>query len=413
MNGFYSPTIWDQRQPLSLVADCGRCGLYRKCQSPRMEPTGKGRKRVLILAEAPGENEDKRGIQLVGNAGEELIGLLSRIKVNMRKDCWLDNTLRCRPTDEHGKNRKPTKQEIDCCRPNLRKLLLELKPNVVIPLGEAAVRDIVALAWKDGEVDDISTWAGRQIPSIALNTWICPTYHPSFLVRAKGERRAEASLIEMFMVEHLHRAFQHKDKPWQKIPDYASKVFVYQKETDAVMALAVMVGLAEKENRPLAFDYETTCLKPHAKTSEILCCGVSDGQTAVVYPWHGKMIHATKSMLRSPVPKIGANIKFEQGWTRSKLGITVKNWTWDTMLGAHWLDCRRGTKSLKFQAFVRLGMGDYNSHIEDYLQSKDRTGYGLNRAKEIEPKQLMLYCGLDAFLEWHVAHYQMKEGGIK
>jgi hypothetical protein len=110
--------------------------------------------------------------------------------------------------------------------------------------------------------------------------------------------------------------------------------------------------------------------------------------------------------LQSPLPKIAANMKFEDRWTRTQLGFPVNNWTWDTMVNGHVLDNRQGTKSLKFQAFVMLGMGDYDSHIHEYMDSG--SSYGSNRLTSLELRPLLKYNGLDALLEFKVAKIQME-----
>jgi hypothetical protein len=104
-------------------------------------------------------------------------------------------------------------------------------------------------------------------------------------------------------------------------------------------------------------------------------------------------------------------MKFEDRWCRAKLGCGVKNFVWDGMLAAHVLDNRPDITSLKFQAFVRLGVGDYNSHIEPFLRSKDKGGNEPNRIREAKLDDVLMYCGIDSLLEFKVARLQMKEMG--
>ena len=119
------------------------------------------------------------------------------------------------------------------------------------------------------------------------------------------------------------------------------------------------------------------------------------------------MIQATKELLVSDIPKIGFNKKFENRWIKTKLGVDVRNWVWDGMLSAHHLDNRRGITSAKFQAFVRLGMPLWNEHIEPLLKSTDDSG--LNRIREIPMRDLLIYNGIDALVEYKIAEIQRKE----
>jgi len=163
---------------------------------------------------------------------------------------------------------------------------------------------------------------------------------------------------------------------------------------------------------PIAFDYETNCLKPEYKGAEIKSCSVCwGGKTTIAYPWKGEAIDATIELLKAPHAKIASNLKFEHRWSKKILGIKVKNWMWDTMIASHVIDNRPGITSLKFQAFVLLGQGNYNRHIEPYLESKK--GEHLNNIQEIEIEDLLLYNGLDSLLEYKVAVNQMRRLGVK
>ncbi len=401
--GFFGDLKWSkQKVPLPLVPQCGLCQLDKKCLTPKMPPTGKGKQRVLIVAEAPGQNEDRKGIQLKGNAGMELVKLLDMIDVNMRRDCWLTNAIICRPMDGGGKNRKPLPKEVGWCRPNLSRTILELQPDVIIPLGGVAMLSLIPLAWRTGEVDKVGTWVGWQIPSSKLNAWICPTYHPSYLLRSEGQEKlaSNTQVIELHMIKHLKGAFALKGKPWLKPPDWRARVRV---EMDAERAAAGIVGYMDK-GKPLAFDYETNMLKPDSPLARILCCSISDGETSLAFPWHGAVVPQMKKFLQSKVPKISANLEMEERWTRRILHTAVRNWDWDTVSGAHWRDCRHGICSLKFQAFVLLGAEDYSSHLDPYMEAKDSNTP--NRLDEIEPAELLLYCGLDSLFEALVAQKQ-------
>ena len=57
--GFFSDYKVRSRRRTGHLPQCGRCGLYKHCKSPKMPATGKGRKSILVVAEAPGKNEDR------------------------------------------------------------------------------------------------------------------------------------------------------------------------------------------------------------------------------------------------------------------------------------------------------------------------------------------------------------------
>jgi len=141
--GFFSAAPITKPRTRSLVPACGACGLCSGCESPKMSITGDGDRRVLIIAEAPGKQEDAEGTQLVGTVGRYLRGVLDSLDVDLDIDCWKTNAICCRPS----RNRKPTKAEIEYCRPNILAAIRELKPEVIILLGGSAVSSVVGHFW--------------------------------------------------------------------------------------------------------------------------------------------------------------------------------------------------------------------------------------------------------------------------
>lgn len=74
---------------------CEACGLQLGCKTPQMPPTGEGLKKVLILAEANGYNEDEQGKQLVGDAGQLFREKLSVYGLDLDRDFWKTNSITC------------------------------------------------------------------------------------------------------------------------------------------------------------------------------------------------------------------------------------------------------------------------------------------------------------------------------
>lgn len=157
----------------------------------------------------------------------------------------------------------------------------------------------------------------------------------------------------------------------------------------------------------IAFDYETNMLKPDSDRAEVVCCALSNGKWTMAYPMHGSAVQATREFLRSPLPKIASNMKFEERWSRAFFKTSVRNWHWDTMVAAHTLDNRRGISGLKFQSFARLGQESYDDAIKPYLES---SGPNVpNRIRRVDLGDLLQYNGMDASLTWHVAKKQREE----
>ena len=383
--GFFSGSeVAASKPPPSRYPQCGTCGLLKTCNSPKMEVHGDGKKRILVVGEAPGSEEDKQGIPFVGKPGQHLRRTLRGLDVNLDRDCWSTNSLICRPP----KNATPTDVQIDACLPNIVRTVESLRPRTVVLLGGPAVKSVIGWLWKD-RPGGVTRWTGWAIPSQQLNAWVCPTFHPSYVVR---ERDDGNEVAQLFFERDLRRAVGFTKRPWKEVPDYKSQVELLYNDQEAARAVDEIIDARE----PTAFDYETSQLKPEGSTNAIVCASVSNGERTIAFPWYGVAIDAMAVLLSDArVPKIASNLKFEDRWTRYVFDFRVRGWWHDTMLSAHHLDHRRGISGLKFQSFVQLGFPLYNEHIERFLHT--------NQIKEIATKDLLLYCGLDSLLAWHLA----------
>lgn len=365
-----------------------------------MPVSGQGKRKILIVGEAPGAEEDRKGIQFVGKTGQHLRDVLRQFNIDMRVDCYITNTLICRPP----KNDTPTDDQIDYCLPNLRKTIDDLKPVVIIPLGAAAVKAVLSLAYKP-DPGGVTEWAGWKIPCQKWNCWICPTYHPSFVVRAEDERNPVPSL---FFERHLEQASRLTSRPWKHVPNYSDQVERFYEPLRAAKVIRQMI----RAGGVLAWDLETDRLKPDHSDARIVSCSVCwNGKKTIAYPFRGEAIAATREMVRSDLPKIGAINKFEDRWSRAILKTPVRNWWWDCCVGQHLCDNRRGITSVKFQAFARLGLSAYNEHINPFLESEEKGSNSPNRIDDIDLDELLLYNGLDSLVEFKIGMSQMKEIG--
>jgi uracil-DNA glycosylase family 4 len=358
-----------------------------------MPVTGDGEKKILVVAEAPGKEEDKRGIQLIGDAGKTLRRIMSRIGLDLDEDCWKTNAVICRPPH----NETPDINKIEACRPNLLKTIKELKPRVVILLGNVAVKSLIGYAWKE-DTGPLNYWVGWRIPYQRFKTWICPSYHPSFILRGKDD------VAELFLERHLRKAVSCAKSPPPVYPDPKEAIEIIMEPKKAARIIDKM---QRTQGGYAAFDYEANTLKPENPKSKIVSCSICwNGKRTIAYPWHGEAIEATGDFLKSPkFGKIASNLKFEERWTRAKFGHPVKNWAWDTMIAAHVMDNRKGITGLKFQSFVNFGFESYDDHIKPLLAAP---AHKLNRIDEINLKDLLLYNGLDSLLEYRLFRKQTK-----
>jgi len=365
-----------------------------------MPVTGKGRKGILIVAEAPGKNEDREGVQLIGDAGQELRKHLNDLGCDLDRDCWKTNAVICRPPENVIKD-----VYVDCCRPNLFNTIKKLQPETVILLGMKAVKSFLLPIWGGSvDADSLGQWVGWCIPLHKPNVWCCPTWHPSYLLRV------QQPALTLWFRKHLEQALSKRGRPWDEVPNYMEQIRIEESDVQASKMIRMMAEKAG-DNTPIAFDYETDRLKPDHPEAELVSCAICwQGRRTLAFPWTPKTAEAVSEVLRSTAPKIGANIKFEQRWTKTILGHNVRNWVWDCMQASHVLDCRPAITSVKFQAFVRLGQPLWSSKVDDFLKAS--YGNSRNKIRQVKLYDLLKYNGMDALMEYLVGMDQMREMGV-
>jgi DNA polymerase I-like protein with 3'-5' exonuclease and polymerase domains len=226
-------------------------------------------------------------------------------------------------------------------------------------------------------------------------------------------RKNDPALTKVFELQ-LARALEHvKRSPWESEPRKDSKQVGIETESKGILS-GIKWFMRNCGKNGIAFDFETTGLKPHRKRHRIVCASMSNGRRTFAFPistqdkqTNPKVVQQFKEFLQSPCPKIAANLKFEESWSRAVLETRVNNWVWDTMVMQHLLDNRPNTTGLKFQVFVRYGVSDYNSKVEPYLRAK--TGNDFNQIDKIPLSTLLTYCGLDSLYEYRLACDQRQE----
>lgn len=403
MKGFFSSsTLQQSTKPTSMTPQCGACGLFKNCITPKMQVTGEGKEQILIVGEAPGKTEDQEGEQFIGESGQLLRAELGKLNIDIDEDCWKENALRCRPPN----NATPTAEQIRFCLPNVKQTIKELNPRIIIPMGAAATTAVLEPLYAVGG-DPMEKFVGWKIPSQAHNAWICPVNHPTYILRTKAT--ANAAVVALLWREQLRQAVYAEGRPWAVVPDFRKQVRCIYSPEEAAKAIHWMIG----KGGTVSFDFECNALKPETIGAAIYSCAVCwEGERTIAYPFHGEAKAATRELLRSPLLKIGCNLSYEERWARVHLGTSVRNWVFDTVIGAHVLDNRKGITGLKFQAMVRLGQPIYNEHIERSFESVNPITK-LNDINNISIDDLLLYNGLDALLTYKIGVQMMEELGIE
>lgn len=389
------------KSPLARSQEsCGKCGLSRRCKSPKMEPIGEGRKGIFILAESPGQREDSAGQQMIGSAGAILKSHLEDLGIDLDLDCRKMNAISCYPGDS-----SITDLEIDCCRPRVLRAIAEFKPKVVILLGGIAIKSMMNSFTADEDEGDggVSLWRGWRIPDQRLGCWICPTYHPSFIDGRSGGLDAAEAIFH----SDLSGAIDASVEKFPHIGDVEQYLEYDLSEEDVIARIKEAT-----KSKYSAFDYETTGLKPQRARHDIVTCAICDR-------WNRSFsFFRTKrntpyliEYLESESEKYAANAAYEDTWTEIILDRRVNNWAHDTVIAAHIFDNRRGISGLKFQSYVNFGVPDYSKDMDKYLRGDPKDANSFNHIYSAPKRTLLKYNAMDPLMTFWLAKKQRMEMG--
>jgi DNA polymerase len=135
---------------------------------------------VMLIGEAPGRDEDLKGLPFVGRSGQLLDRMLAAIGLD-RGSVYITNVLPWRPPG----NRSPTPAETTICLPFLRRHIELAAPQMLVLLGGISAKALL------GTAEGITRLRGRWL-SYDTGTQLLPalaTFHPAFLLRQPAQKR--------------------------------------------------------------------------------------------------------------------------------------------------------------------------------------------------------------------------------
>lgn len=170
-----SKMSWAELQ--ASVQACQQCNLA-KTRTQTVFGSGDAKADWLIVGEAPGAEEDRRGEPFVGKAGQLLTNMLVAIGLP-RETVFIMNVLKCRPPN----NRDPKPEESAACRSYLERQIELLQPKVIIVVGRIAAQSLLKTDLPLGRM------RGRMHQLPDTNIPVVVTYHPAYLLRKPSEKR--------------------------------------------------------------------------------------------------------------------------------------------------------------------------------------------------------------------------------
>ncbi len=159
------------------VAACTRCELH-KSRTQTVFGVGNQGADWLIIGEAPGSEEDRRGEPFVGRAGKLLDEMLRAVKLG-RDSVYIANILKCRPPG----NRDPHADEAASCRAYLDRQIALIRPKLILAVGRVAAQQLLETDAPLGRLRG----KPHRLERYALPVVV--TYHPAYLLRTPLQKR--------------------------------------------------------------------------------------------------------------------------------------------------------------------------------------------------------------------------------
>lgn len=161
------------------VSSCMRCPLHAG-RTRTVFGVGDREADWLIVGEAPGAEEDRRGEPFVGRAGKLLDAMLAALGYD-RGQVYIANVVKCRPPE----NRDPRPDEAASCAPYLDRQIALLRPRILLAVGRVAAQRLLDCDLPVGRLrGTVHRYGPAGIPLVV-------TWHPAYLLR-RPEAKAEA-----------------------------------------------------------------------------------------------------------------------------------------------------------------------------------------------------------------------------
>jgi len=149
--------------------------------------------KIMVIGEAPGNNEDLQGIPFCGDSGKVLDDMFRAINMTREKDVYITNVIFWRPPG----NRRPTDEELAICRPFVERHIELMNPEVLVLVGATSMTAVLGIndpvSKIRGQFMDFSPkFLSRTIKTFTI-------FHPSYLMRQPAKKKV--AWLDMLTLE--------------------------------------------------------------------------------------------------------------------------------------------------------------------------------------------------------------------
>ena len=306
------------------------------------------------MGEAPGKEEDEKGVPFIGDAGKILRKYIEKYNIPYE---WyrIDNTVLCRPPN----NRTPKMQEIKACSTFLFDKIFTMKPEFIVPLGNVALKVLL-------NEEGIRSKRGKIIESEVYNCIILPMLHPAAILRNPHDEAfmdEDFKLLKELLDSSSPREIQHfKDfANIEIIKDINQLSSLYKK----ILRTGIVFWDVETNGEDV---YLVDALE---LTSISLCFQPRKVAVIPFYTLNNREKRAVVKFMRTvlengSIKKCAQNMNFDAKVMKLKYDIETINWWHDTMLSHYLINPTPGTHNLTAQTWEFLAdeAGGYDSFVK-------------------------------------------------
>src|SRR5262245_59924757 len=179
------------RSPLDHLADhnCELCPLHLTTERVCVMGSGDPESRIMLIGEAPGEQEAITGRVFSGRAGKLLDLKLHEAGLD-RKRVYVSNVVKCRPPD----NDRPARREWEACREYLAAEVKAVDPRHILLMGNTALQ---AVCRKSGITKQRGIRLETRDPLFRGRS-IMATIHPAYVLRSPGQDSVFSEDVKRF-----------------------------------------------------------------------------------------------------------------------------------------------------------------------------------------------------------------------
>jgi len=146
--------------------------------------------KILVMGEAPGENEAKLGKPFIGKSGNFFRNRLNKY-FDVENSSYIINTVLCRPPD----NRQPSIAEVKACFPHVSTVIFTMRPKIIVTAGKISSQWLSDFTGNPFEIYELSV---AEIKTADLIFAWLPLYHPSYVMRSKEQTQRFEKVLESY-----------------------------------------------------------------------------------------------------------------------------------------------------------------------------------------------------------------------